>query len=92
MGIKKARQKKGFSQRALSLKTGIPQSHLSKIEQGLVDLQLSSLIEIARVLDLELVLVAKNLLPAVQAMHNTTLGSEPVPAYQLSNEEEDDAT
>lgn len=57
--IKVARENKGLSQRALSKKVGIPQSHISKIENGTVNLQLSSLIELARVLDLELMLIPK---------------------------------
>lgn len=57
--IKEAREAKGLSQRALSKKVGIPQGHLSRIESGAVNLQLSSLIELARVLELELMLVPK---------------------------------
>lgn len=84
--IKAAREKKGLSQRALSAKVGIPQSHISKIEQGVVDLQTSSLIQIARVLDLELVLVSRDHLSAVQALQKTS-ARKTLPAYRLSDEE-----
>lgn len=57
--IREAREAKGLSQRVLSQKVGIPQSHISKIENGAVNLQLSSLIELARALDLELMLIPK---------------------------------
>jgi len=63
-----ARQRAGLSQRALGAKLGISQSHLSKIERAAVDPQMSSLVEIARVLGLELMLVPKQLIPAVQAL------------------------
>lgn len=86
--IKAARQKKGLSQRALGAKVGIPQSHISKIEQGLIDLQTSSLIQIARVLDLELVLVSPTYLPAVKALQNAHSTSKSIPAYQLTEEKE----
>lgn len=86
--IKAARQKKGLSQKALSLKVGIPQSHLSKIEKGVVDLQTSTLIQISRALDLELVLVSKNYLSAVQALQRGLPASDPIPAYQLSEEDD----
>ena len=90
-GIKAARKNKGLSQRALSAKVGIPQSHISKIEQGMVDLQTSSLIEIARALDLELVLVSRSHLSAVQALQAAPQKmSKSIPAYRLSDEEEED--
>ncbi len=66
--IKAARETKGLSQRALSEKVGIPQSHISRIENGAVNLQLSSLIELARVLELELMLVPKDAQKAARAI------------------------
>jgi transcriptional regulator with XRE-family HTH domain len=66
--LKEARLRKELSQRALSEKAGVPQSHISKIEAGAVDLRLSSLIELARALDLELVLVPRNAIPAVNSL------------------------
>lgn len=70
--IKAARKEKRMSQRALSAKTGVPQSHISKIENGAVDLKTSSLIEFARALDLELMLVPRTLVPTVQGLQRTT--------------------
>lgn len=66
--LKAARQRKNLSQRALAEKIGLPQSHISRIESGKVDIQLSSLIEFARVLDLELSLIPRKLVPAVQSI------------------------
>jgi len=66
--LREARQRKGLSQRALSAKSGVPQSHISKIESGAVDLRVSSLIGLARILDLELELVPKKNVPAVQSI------------------------
>ena len=66
--LKAARTEKALSQRELSKQAGVPQSHISKIEAGVVDLQLSSLIEIARALDLEVITVPRKLVPAVQAI------------------------
>jgi DNA-binding XRE family transcriptional regulator len=47
--LKAARKKKGLSQEELGQKIGMPQSHVTKIETGLVYLQPSTLIEIARI-------------------------------------------
>ncbi|HEY6926499.1 MAG TPA: helix-turn-helix transcriptional regulator [Steroidobacteraceae bacterium] len=68
--LKSARERKGLSQRALGDRVGLPQSHISKIENGTVDLQTSSLIEIARALDLELALIPRSALPAVLALQD----------------------
>ena len=70
--LKVARQRKGLSQRELGSRVGVPQSHISKIESGAVDLQTSSLLEIARGLDLELMLVPRALVPTVQSLQRST--------------------
>jgi transcriptional regulator with XRE-family HTH domain len=66
--LKAAREAKGLSQRALSQAAGVPQGHISKIENVAVDLRLSSLIALARALDLELTLVPRKTVPAVQSV------------------------
>lgn len=66
--LKAAREGKGLSQRALSEKAGVPQAHISKIENGAVDLRLSSLVALARALDLELTLVPRKAVSAVQSI------------------------
>jgi len=66
--IKAAREAKGLSQRALAKMAGMPQSHISKIENAGVDLRVSSLTEIARALDLELALVPRKTVPAVKSI------------------------
>ncbi|WP_417768946.1 helix-turn-helix domain-containing protein [Stappia sp.] len=66
--IKNARKIKGLSQTSFGQLIGVPQSHISKIEKGGVDIKLSSLIQIARALDLEVKLVPKRALPAVESI------------------------
>jgi len=63
-----ARERKGLSQRALAAKLGVRQSYVSRIETASIDPKASSLTEIARALDLELVLIPRRMLPAVQAL------------------------
>jgi transcriptional regulator with XRE-family HTH domain len=72
-----ARRRAGLSQRALGGKVGVAQSHISKIERAAIDPQVSSLMELARALGLELMLVPVQLVPAVQA-----LGREATPDPQ----------
>ena len=66
--LKSAREGKELSQRALSEQTGVPQAHISKIENNTVDLRVSNLVKLARVLELEVVLAPRKAVPAVQSI------------------------
>lgn len=72
--LKKARENKGLSQRELSKRSGVPQSHISKIETSGVDLRLSSLASLAHALDLELALIPRKAAPAVRSIARSTGG------------------
>lgn len=74
-GIRQARKDKGLTQRELGQRVGLPQSHISKIESGTVDLQVSSLAEIARALDLEVKLVPRKALPAIEGTVRAAVGT-----------------
>ena len=65
--LKSARQKLGLKQSELGDKLGLPQSHVSKIEQGANDPRLSTVTDMARVLDQELVLIPRQMVAAVRA-------------------------
>lgn len=82
--LKVARERTGLSQRDLSARIGVPQGHISKIESGGTDLRLSSLIEFARALDHELVLVPRKLLPAVEAIVSNSSSALSADARQRS--------
>lgn len=77
--LKDARERQGLSQRALAAKVGVPQSHISKIENAAVDLQTTSLIAIARALDLEVALVPRQALPVLQTMLQKSEGTAVLP-------------
>lgn len=66
--LKAARERSGISQRALSARAGVPQSHISRIERGHVNLTVSSLTAIANALDLDIALVPRQAMPAVKAI------------------------
>jgi transcriptional regulator with XRE-family HTH domain len=65
--IRQAREAKGFTQSDMGSRIGQPQSSISRIERG-GDLRLSTLLEMARILDLEPMFIPKHLVPAVQAL------------------------
>lgn len=66
--LRQARLNKGWSQRDLSERAGIPQAHISRIESGSVDVKVSTLVQLARLLDLELLLAPRSSIPAVGAL------------------------
>ncbi len=75
--LRAARESKGLSQRELSAKSGVPQGHISKIENGAVDLRTSSLVALARVLDLELLLVHRKAVSAVNSIVRSSTPNTP---------------
>lgn len=86
-----ARREAKLSQRALGKKIGLAQSHISKIERGTVDPQLSNLLETARALGLELMLVPKRMVPAVRALTRPVsrdAAAGQLPAYRLDETDE----
>lgn len=95
-GIRQAREAAGISQRALRDRSGLTQSHISQIESGKLEPGLSTFIDMARALGLELLLVPKKLVPAVEGMVRGegpagAVGDRatPRPAYSLDAEEDD---
>ncbi len=83
--LKRARLAKKLRQSEFGVKLGLPQSHISKIEQGRSDPRLSTVTDMARLLDQELVLVPRSMLPAIRAMLS---GEETQkPKWQIDEEE-----
>ena len=86
--IKAKRISSGLTQAEFGQKLGLPQSHVSKIEQELTDPRLSTVVEMVRVLDAELILVPRELIGAVLALVE---GSSPQEPMWMTDEEEDDS-
>lgn len=63
-----ARRLRGWSQRDLGAAAGLPQVHISAIETGKVTPRYDTLLDLARVLGQDLLLVPRPLVPAVQAL------------------------
>ena len=84
--LKAARKAKKLNQAELGKKLGLPQSHISKIEQSATDPRLSTIADLARVLDLEIMLVPRTMIPPVRAL----LSNKPPPPRRWMPDEEDD--
>jgi transcriptional regulator with XRE-family HTH domain len=77
--IRDRRADAGISQRALAARSGLTQAHISQIETGTLEPGLSSFIDMARALDLEIMLVPKKFLPAVQGILRQTSTAQSTP-------------
>jgi len=62
------RHKRGWSQLKLGQRLGLPQMHISGIETGKIVPRFDTLLDLVRVLDRDLLLVPRTLVPAVQAL------------------------
>jgi len=62
------RQKHGWSQRDLASRLGIGQRHISGIESGKIVPRYDTLLEMVRMLDRDLIMVPRALIPVVQSI------------------------
>lgn len=73
--LRAERLAQNLSQRELGERIGLPQSNVARLESGGTDPSLSKILELARALDLDLKLVPRKALPAVQgALRANQLG------------------
>jgi|SRR5579862_1494293 len=75
--LKEAREKRGWSQRELGSRLGLPQMHVSGIESGKIVPRYDTLLEIVRMLDRDLVMVPRTLVPVVQSLVRDHLKDQP---------------
>jgi len=64
--LRAARENQNLSQAELGQRLGVPQSQVTRMERGIHDIRMSTLVEAAHALGLEPVLIPKSLLPAVR--------------------------
>jgi len=89
--LKQARIEKHLKQAELGAKLGLPQSHISTIEKGKTDPRLSTVTDMARLLDRELVLVPRAMLPAVMAFIDGEDEQKPLWTLDSYNEDEENS-
>lgn len=66
--LKDARCRRGWSQAELGWRANLPQMHISGIETGKIVPRYDTLLDLVRVLDYDLLMVTRSLLPAIQAL------------------------
>ncbi|HSW48915.1 MAG TPA: helix-turn-helix transcriptional regulator [Bryobacteraceae bacterium] len=89
-----ARRRQGWSQAELGQRVGLPQMHISGIETGKVVPRFDTLLDLVRVLEHDLLLVPRDLVPIVQALtrdrrdRHTHGPDEERPLYEPDEDEE----
>ncbi len=92
--LKEARVRRGWSQRELGSRLGLPQMHISGIESGKIVPRYDTLLELVRILDRDLLMVPRALVPAVQSLirdhlrHDQQGESEERPLYGDADDEQ----
>src|SRR5208282_2511340 len=76
LALKDAREKRGWTQRDLASRLGLTQTHISGIESGKIVPRYDTLIELVRILDSDLLMVPRALVPVVQSLIRDQAKSE----------------
>jgi transcriptional regulator with XRE-family HTH domain len=66
--LKEVREKRGWTQRDLASHLGLTQTHVSGIESGKIVPRYDTLLELVRILDRDLLMVPRALVPVVQSL------------------------
>ena len=66
--LKAIREKRGWTQRELASRLGLTQTHISGIESGKIVPRYDTLLELVRILDRDLLMVPRALVPVVQSL------------------------
>src|SRR5438309_10331766 len=92
--LKEARVGRGWSQTELGSRLGLPQMHISGIESGKIVPRYDTLLELVRILDRDLLMVPRALVPAVQSLirdhlrHDQQGESDERPLYGDADDEQ----
>jgi HTH-type transcriptional regulator / antitoxin HipB len=85
--LRRARISRQLSQEALAAKISLRQRQVSDLERGAVDARLSTIQNVARALDLELMLIPRHLISAVEALQRAGSEAGRRPLYALEDED-----
>jgi HTH-type transcriptional regulator / antitoxin HipB len=91
-----ARRKRKLSQAEVGKRVGLPQMHVSEIETGRVVPRYDTLLDLVRVLDHDLLMVPRDLVPVIEALVRTRnrkahgAEEEQRPLYEPDPDEEEE--
>jgi transcriptional regulator with XRE-family HTH domain len=85
--LRTTRLTRQLSQAALAAKSGLRQRQISDLERGAVDVRVSTIQNVARALDLELMLIPRHLISTVEALQRASAEGDQRPLYVLDEEE-----
>jgi transcriptional regulator with XRE-family HTH domain len=94
LALKEARVTRRWSQRELGSRLGLPQMHISGIESGKIVPRYDTLLELVRILDRDLLMVPRALVPVVQSLirdhlrHDQGGEGEERPLYGTGDDEQ----
>ena len=86
--LRDAREKRHLTQKALAQKLDMRQRQISDLERGTVDSRLSTILNVARALDLELMLIPRPLIASVEGLQRAGSDTAQRPMYALDDEPE----
>ena len=84
--LRRARLNRHLSQQELARKLGVRQRQISDLERAAMDPRLSTVQNVARALDLEVMLVPRHLISTVQGLQRTSVESAKRPMYALGDD------
>jgi HTH-type transcriptional regulator / antitoxin HipB len=85
--LRATREQKGLTQKALADRLGLRQRQISDLERSAMDPRFSTVQDVARALELELVLVPRQLVPVVEDLQSAERSASR-PMYALDDEGE----
>ncbi len=87
--LRSTREQRGLTQKELADRLGVRQRQISDLERSAMDPRFSTVQDVARALELELVLVPRQLVSAVEGLQRA--GRDPrMPMYTLDDEGDED--
>lgn len=95
--IRNARRERGWSQLELGRRAGLAQRHVSGLETGRIVPRYDTLLDVLRVLDRDVVVAPRALVPVVRSLVRDHRNREAVesaaerPLYAVADDEEDEA-